>query len=248
MKIRNTLTAIIVVLLSCLPVKAQQLTLKEVAGTLNSLCPVSVGITGEITSAKCSDEILTLTYSVNELTMNFDVVEKNMELWKRSLVLNFKNTENENLRLATELLQKENKDLRLVYTSKQTGKVLTIYITPKDIAAAASLTPLQLLEDEISMGNLQLPLQLTGMTMESMKIEGENVVYTFNVDETTVSIEALNQAKEQVKASIMQTAKNDLKTKLFAEKVKKAGKSIRYKYIGTTSGQTCIIVIYNSEL
>ena len=71
-------------------------------------------------------------------------------------------------------------------------------------------------------------------TCLDVTFDGTNVTYVFEVDETYASIEEVDmQQLKQTQAQILQT---NVLSQGFAEKVKKLGGKIKYKYIGSISG------------
>lgn len=71
-------------------------------------------------------------------------------------------------------------------------------------------------------------------TCLDVTFDGTNVTYIFEVDETYASIEEVDmQQLKQTQAQILQT---NVLSQGFAEKVKKLGGKIKYKYIGSISG------------
>lgn len=71
-------------------------------------------------------------------------------------------------------------------------------------------------------------------TCLDVTFDGTNVTYIFEVDETYASIEEVDmQQLRQTQVQILQT---NVLSQGFAEKVKKLGGKIKYKYIGSISG------------
>lgn len=71
-------------------------------------------------------------------------------------------------------------------------------------------------------------------TCLDVTFDGTNVTYIFEVDETYASIEEVDM--QQLRQTQVQTLQTNVLFQGFAEKVKKLGGKIKYKYIGSISG------------
>ncbi|MGN0257066.1 MAG: hypothetical protein ACI4CA_01625 [Bacteroides sp.] len=94
-----------------------------------------------------------------------------------------------------------------------------------------------------------LPLDAgSGVTITEIYLTDNNLVYVALCDENLVNIEALNQAKSQVKQGILSSATATSDARSIIELCIKAKRGMLYIYKGDTSGETCRVQITTSEL
>lgn len=101
------------------------------------------------------------------------------------------------------------------------------------------------LHQEVALENNRAPYVVGfGMTLEEIEIEGNYVSYYYSVDEEKLSISQVRQnvavGKEQVKQLLSGTD--------FAQTCVNANKGVKYTYVGSLSGEKCIIIFKPSEL
>ena len=88
----------------------------------------------------------------------------------------------------------------------------------------------------------------SGITITEIYLTDDNLVYVALCDENLVSIEALNQAKAQVKQGIVSSATENSDSRSIIELCIKANKGMLYIYKGNTSGETCRVQLSTSYL
>ena len=88
----------------------------------------------------------------------------------------------------------------------------------------------------------------SGITITEIYLTDDNQVYVALCDENIVSIEALNQAKAQVKQGIVSSATENSDSRSIIELCIKANKGMLYIYKGNTSGETCRVQLSTSYL
>ncbi len=104
------------------------------------------------------------------------------------------------------------------------------------------------LEAEVKLANSQFPMSAGyGLVVTSASLDGDYVVYRLDVDEDLISIDLLNESISANKANIISALQIDSDTQKFIELLKECNKGVAYHYIGTTSGNKCIIEIEPSE-
>lgn len=88
-----------------------------------------------------------------------------------------------------------------------------------------------------------------GLTMTSIVLEGNYVVYTFECDEDEVDIDDLNSSKSVLKATLMsEFGKSDDDTVDMRRMCLNAHKGIKFKYIGDRSRKVCLVTVSYQEL
>lgn len=110
------------------------------------------------------------------------------------------------------------------------------------------------LEELVEERNAKCPMTICkGMTQTRIAIEDGYIVYSVEVDEDLYSIAAINSIKAQMKEDFIKEFETaDPSDRLFIKLCKDGTdnriKGFAYEYIGSSSGETCIIEIPLSEL
>lgn len=243
-----TLVALVTLLASCGESKLQ-----KIVRVSNMECPMSMGTFGEVTSIEFEDGNVVFNYIVNENVVNIDFLNKNPEMMKRNVSMTFKNATS-GMKELFDAIEEENAGLVMRYKGKSSGKIASISFNIEEIIELNSLTakkdPEAVLEAHVETTNAQCPMQIApGMVVTHLSIEGDCVVYNVECDEKSYSIAAIRSNCEQAKQGIKKSiSPSDPVMAMFINVCKDAGKGIAYKYIGNTSGESCIIRISVSEL
>lgn len=117
----------------------------------------------------------------------------------------------------------------------------------EDNASRESREALETLRQGIK--EIALPINAgSGVTITEIYLTDNNLVYVALCDENLVNIEALNQAKAQVKQGILSSATASSEARSIIELCIKAKRGMLYIYKGDTSGKTCRVQITTSEL
>lgn len=106
------------------------------------------------------------------------------------------------------------------------------------------------LKAELVAGNKDLPIDLgNGIILIRMYLSGDTVMYIYECDENTISMENLENNRSTLISEIKKTLSNP--TPEVAEFMKlcvKSGKNVGYTYVGDTSGKKITIRFSNAEL
>ena len=91
-----------------------------------------------------------------------------------------------------------------------------------------------------------------GIILTDVKLTDDCFLYIAECDEDVVDIDILNAVKgelqKEIASSLQEEIANDSDIQEFVKYCKKARKGIGYKYVGTTSGKSCIVKIPYSKL
>lgn len=108
-----------------------------------------------------------------------------------------------------------------------------------------------LLVNDIKAANEQFPMQVDyATTALSVALEGDYVVYSYEVNESLVDMADLDPEsfKKQLKNNFTAAYKTQPDYHMSMSLVKETEKSLRYKYKGSLSGKTIAIDFSNAEL
>ena len=137
-------------------------------------------------------------------------------------------------------------------------KFVTVNLWPEflladEVKAAAdntSLTAEDKLNAEVNATNMQLPMSIDDATvLEKMVVEGHSVVYLYKIDESILNIDDMkinaDDAKQNVKTSLVNGGPA---VHAFLKKVLDTNRDLRYRYIGSESGNSTEFIFTPDEL
>ncbi len=226
--------------------------LKLAAEAANKKCPVSMGAVGDVESITYEDGEVVYTLAINEQLSNMQAMKENPEDMKQMVLTNFANPEG-NQKTMLDLIIDANASLRFVYKGKESGETIEMALTADEVKAAAdntSLTAEDKLNAEVNATNMQLPMSIDDATvLEKMVVEGNSVVYLYKIDESILNIDDMkinaDDAKQNVKTSLVNGGPA---VHAFLKKVLDTNRDLRYRYIGSESGNSTEFVFTPDEL
>lgn len=216
--------------------------LKELAKKANDECPISMGMMGEISSIEFDGKDIVYFASVDEDWVDLDVMKENKEEAKQGILQYFTAPSKDVDEMLKEL-EKSDAGIKYVYEGKKSGKKVEIRLTVKEIkdAIANPMNPEELLAQDVRVTNDECPMEVDeGMVITEILIEGSDVVYVCQVDETLFDMDDFETNREAAQAALeeyMASLANDPSGKAFLNHCKNAGKDIVYRYQGTTTGK-----------
>ena len=110
-----------------------------------------------------------------------------------------------------------------------------------------------LLDQEIKASNAQLPAQMDYvLTLMTLYRDGDIVIYEYKFDEHKVSYDDMlvNQEKfrTQIKEGLVAESMPNSEFHAFLSLMRDTGKSLRYKYTGSLTGQEILFEFSNDEI
>lgn len=222
--------------------KVDKSELAKMAKEANENCPISMGLMGEITSIEFDGTDLVYIAMVDEEWVNLDVMADNKEAAKQGM-LQFFTTPNKDVEKMLKELEKTDAGVKYVYTGKTSGKKVEIKLSVKEIKEAKEnpMSPEELIVQDVRVTNEQCPMEVDeGMAVTEIRIEGSDVVYICQVDETLFNIDDFEANREECQAAMeeyMADLAIDPAGKAFLDHCKSAGKAIVYRYQGATTGK-----------
>ena len=215
----------------------------------NKSCPISLGLTGELTSFSYQDNTVQILYTLDEQFTDIDILAANPEDMKTTFTAGIRNEESKEM---LNLMIEANADLIIVFKGKTSGKEATFKLSSNELKKELD-KPMasndEKLKLAISQTNLQMPMDTgTGVVITKLVDKGDMVVYMAKVTD-----------KEQFKllSSNLENAKNSQKImfkmmgpaeKMFFKLIVDAGKNLGYIYYTDGIDETYEIVHTNSEL
>lgn len=104
------------------------------------------------------------------------------------------------------------------------------------------------LKAAVKVANSQMPMDAgSGMTIESVELKDDAVVYQCTVDESVCTVSQIEENYDAVKEAILQSLKGE-STKDFLDPCIKCNRGIIYSYTGTETGDKVEIVLTVDEL
>lgn len=238
----------------CMMSCAGESKLKKLVEEVNSACPYSLGMVGEMTGAEVTDDGVMFCYEMNEDLVSVEKLSSNVDLMKQSLRTLFANAEGELAEVVKELAA-ENASLKVRFTGKTSGAVAETSLTADEIREASSVEskdkdPKEIITESLKVTRSQCPQQVEeGITMTDVDVNGENVVYEYEVDEGIAEMDLIIANKQAVRANVLQNLHaDDMSIRMFVDNCKKAGLGLSYRYVGSQSGKTMQIDFSIDEL
>lgn len=214
--------------------------LKRAVEEMNEECPIDMGTLGEMTSFEYKDGNVIMSHNVNEDIVNIDALQANPDLMRQTALTMFTNSEKGGTKNLLADMEEAGAGLTLQYTGIESGKTVSVTLTSEELAEAKETAnddtdPDAVLEKEVEVTNAQMPMEVgSGITITSLVIEGDYVIYNRSVDESIVSVEDIQAGAEEAKASMKQAlTTDDPANTLFIQMCKNAGKELATDILAT---------------
>lgn len=254
MKRKNQLFSLLAVVFSAMflitTTSCNQSKLQITVSLTNAKCPIDMGLAGSIESIELGDENVIYTIKLNEQFSNIEAMEQNKEDIARSIVNSMSNEES--AQELMKILVEENFGIEYVFIGNKSGQKMNIELLPEQINAILS-TPTTAHEKLISIvkaTKVQLPMKVDVVTtMKDMIIDGDDVIYIYDIDENQVKMSDIDI--DVIKANAIANLSNvisDAAAGQFFQTVMDDKKNVRYRYFGDKTGTELEYVISLDEL
>lgn len=225
--------------------------LKLAVKSANKQCPISMGGVGSVESIDYEDGVVVFNYLMNEQYVNIAALKEHPEQVKRSAQMLFSNPEGD-MKELVDLLIEANADFKMVWRGDKSGEEVSVVLTAEELKDLSDeeVGDAEKLQSVIDATNMQLPLKIDyATTLKKVEIQGENVVYIYEVAEDVVSLDGMESSKDEMKKNTLNSIQYlDNTQKTIYKMVMDAGKNMVHHYCGSNSGKTTEIVITNGEL
>ena len=217
--------------------------------SVNDECPVSTEF-GVLTELSSSDKMVSFNYTVDnkiipfpKLKANPDVVKK---MWKITFLDDKDKTKNE---FVNEILA-SGKGVQLTFNDNNQHFSIDINNNELKSLIQQKIPANEQMQIQIDITKLNLPKVLDEMTtMVDIKLENDFVTYCYKINDEVLP---LKEMESNQKVNIVNGIKNEFAQgsplAVFFKTVIDMGKSLRYQYNGTKSGETLNIDFTNNEL
>ena len=240
-----------IVLFTILLTNCTNNSLKHQVETINSQCPIDLGVLGEVTKVDLDGRTIVYHVSTNSNVLKLSRLEDHVNDVKQGILLNFVDDKTS----LTQFIAAQC-NIRYEYTDAQTGEQLVIDITKDELKNAEALVGNDMelarrrIENFVATGRLQLPMQVDEVTtLTDIFAEGDNVGYVYTIDESTVPSDTLNQRIGVLKESIGESLKhNDLSMTMLIDALAKDHKGLIYRYNMSKSEKTFDITFTPEEV
>ena len=219
----------------------------------NKDCPVSLGMMGEMTSMEMVGDDVMITYSLDESLVNISFIASNKEMLKDNAMEMFSSPKGD-LKTVLEELSRADAGLVLRFVGRDSEERADIRLDSKEIKLLldgdVQKDPHAVLKGQVDITNKQCPMKIeTGMTITHLTLEDGCVVYNVECDENLYSIAQIRANIVEARESIVEALKSDdPSVKVFVDVCKEAHCDIAYRYVGDSSGDTCLVKVSCDEL
>ena len=208
--------------------------------SVNSECPIDLGMFGEISSMEFNEDeddvVFTMTIS-KDMPIKISALNKLKNTLKRAMLGSW--AESEDGIKMMKVIAKADSKITIVLQTEGTNQNVKIKVSKDEVRDLAEGKI-----DPISPRDL---LELT--TLSSASLEGDNFVYNYSIDESSISMASIEENRESIKANLKQVLSgSDPTIKQMVSVCKNADTGILYRYVGDISGNVCIIKFSPSEL
>ena len=102
----------------------------------------------------------------------------------------------------------------------------------------------------IEQADNNMPMDLgSGLTMKSIRLQGNNLLYTVECDEEQIPVELLEVAKDEMKKSMIEMVKTgDSDMKFICKALVMTHRGMDFKYVGNASGESVTVHLTTNEI
>ena len=248
--LKTTLCMVLfVTVLGCNNASAQ---ITEIIKEFNKQMPMSLGIMGEMTKVSVNGNYFEMTCSVNEDVVNLPALKNNPDLMHDNLVQMVTNSNIDGMDFIIGELVKSKLGMKMTYIGKTSRAQVTATLNANEIKQrsnqSSSKNPIELLDSQIRLTNIQLPMDLgNNMTLDRMVREKNYLVYYYSWTDDMVDL--LNLSKDEMKTEIKKSLKSDDPSFVMMKNMcKDAGIGMAFCYVGRETGKKCTIRVSYKEL
>lgn len=228
--------------------------LKEFVEQMKAELPLSVGNDIIFEKIKYDNHEVVMHYLVEDGLLDFDGIRANDGAVRDNMLLSFANNPDENFKKVIDAIIEAEASLKVVFSTKSRKDNYELQFTAEELKAnrpGENADSEKLLKSMVDNTRLQTPLVIEdGIVMTDAFLDEHYFTYVYSCDESEIDIDALRENKILMKQSILEELNQDDGT-LFQQiknLLKKTGKGLAYKYVGSRSGKTFILRIEPNEL
>ena len=207
--------------------------LRESAEYANSVCPLSLGVVGEMTSVSFDDGVLVFSYDIDDAYCNVKILSEDREAMKNNMKTMLSNPQGDTRKLIQQVIDADCK-LKVTMHGMTTDAVASTTLNADELEELMDneVTPEEKLKTAIASTQAQLPMTpAQGMSITELNWEGDDVIYVYELDANTYSVDNFKRNATQVKETLI----NELKRmgeveRQFVRYVADANANLVYRY------------------
>ena len=248
------LASVVLVLLSCDSNVAKKTLLKNDVEKIQKELPVRLGSMGDLTTVTYEDDVVTLTYLLNEKLNDIDGLIKDTTLVKENFQCMV--ARNNAFQKMVKEIADADASLVLKYKGKTSGKVASVTICKEEMANTDNFILTGTAAAEKLVANItrlernRMPTDVgSGVKIVDAFWEGDNYIYLATLSKSLYTIEGLRMAdKNAMKQGVIAALANEPSSRTFIEAMITLRKNIGYRYQLEDSKEHVDILIPYSEL
>ena len=225
----------------------------------NKSCPITIANgTGQITAIKLEEYYLTYYLKYSYSNIKIQTFQQNPKLAKELAYLAFicLNGQNNSGKQLISLLKQHHIGLKVIMTDN-TKEAFTTTLSQEYIAEMekkVQLSPTEALHSaialQLSINSSMLPQKIEeGLTMTNMKVEGDNIVITIELDEALYTMASIKENISNMKQGMLASfEENDPEMAAIGDLCKVSHSNLIYRTIGSKSKQIVDIKITYQEI
>ena len=248
------LASVVLMLLSCDSNGAKKTLLKMEVDKIQKALPVRLGSMGDLTTVTYEDDVVTLTYLLNEKLNDIDGLIKDTTLVKENFQCMV--ARNNAFQKMVKEIADADASLVLNYKGKTSGKVASVTISKEEMANTDSFILTGTAAAEKLVANItrlernRMPTDVgSGVKIVDAFWEGDNYVYLATLSKSLYTIEGLRMAdKNAMKQGVIAALANEPSSRTFIEAMITLRKNVGYRYQIEGSKDHVDIMVSYSEL
>ena len=248
------LASVVLMLLSCDSNGAKKTLLKMEVDKIQKVLPVRLGSMGDLTTVTYEDDVVTLTYLLNEKLNDIDGLIKDTTLVKENFQCMV--ARNNAFQKMVKEIADADASLVLKYKGKTSGKVASVTISKEEMANTDNFILTGTAAAEKLVANItrlernRMPTDVgSGVKIVDAFWEGDNYVYLATLSKSLYTIEGLRMAdKNAMKQGVIAALANEPSSRTFIEAMITLRKNVGYRYQIEGSKDHVDIMVSYSEL
>ena len=248
------LASVVLMLLSCDSNVAKKTLLKNDVEKIQKELPVRLGSMGDLTTVTYEDDVVTLTYLLNEKLNDIDGLIKDTTLVKENFQCMV--ARNNTFQKMVKEIADADASLVLNYKGKTSGKVASVTISKEEMANTDNFILTGTAAAEKLVANItrlernRMPTDVgSGVKIVDAFWEGDNYVYLATLSKSLYTIEGLRMAdKNAMKQGVIAALASEPSSRTFIEAMITLRKNVGYRYQIEGSKDHVDILVSYSEL
>lgn len=248
------LASVVLMLLSCDSNVAKKTLLKKDVEKIQKELPVRLGSMGDLTTVTYEDDVVTLTYLLNEKLNDIDGLIKDTTLVKENFQCMV--ARNNTFQKMVKEIADADASLVLNYKGKTSGKVASVTISKEEMANTDNFILTGTAAAEKLVANItrlernRMPTDVgSGVKIVDAFWEGDNYVYLATLSKSLYTIEGLRMAdKNAMKQGVIAALASEPSSRTFIEAMITLRKNVGYRYQIEGSKDHVDVLVSYSEL